>query len=210
MAANVRFSNSAPGRTLAAHADWSSQILGPRGFDQRGALVFGVVLILVGAFALLGQTLAGDVFKTAWPLFVIVPGVLLFAAAIAVGDKAGVALAIAGATVTMTGIVLGVQMATGLWSTWAYAWALVAPGGAGVGLLAYGIVTGQREFVRAGTPILTIGIGLFFGFGLFFEGVIGLSGRQVTSAGPALAIGLIAIGGLLVISGVVGRRAPAV
>jgi hypothetical protein len=76
----------------------------------------------------------------------------------------------------MVGLVLAVQNATDLYATWAYAWALVAPGGVGVGLVAYGFLSGQREVLRAGLPILGVGVALFLGFGLFFEGVSG-SGR---------------------------------
>lgn len=183
-------------------------MLDTRAPGERGTLVFGAALILIGGIALLGQAVSFDVLGTGWPLLIVIPGILLFAGAVAVGGKAGVALAIPGSILAMVGLILAVQSATGLWATWAYAWALVAPGGVGIGLVLYGLVTGQREFVRAGTPVLMISLGLFFGFGLFFEGVLGLSGRSFLGAKPVLAIGLVAIGVILLISGAVRRRAP--
>ena len=42
--------------------------------------------------------------------------------------------------VALVGVVLAVQETYGLYQTWAYAWALVAPGGVGVGLTIYGLL----------------------------------------------------------------------
>jgi hypothetical protein len=174
--------------------------------SRRGMLVIGIGLIVIGGLALAGRALSIDVFGLGWPMLVIAPGVLLFVAAIAVGGRPGVGLAVPGTIITVIGIVLAVQSATGLWATWAYVWALVAPGGVGLGFILYGLLTGQRDFVGVGVPILMTGIGLFLGFALFFEGVIGLSGGRVVGAEPLLAIGLVAVGLVLLVSATVGRR----
>jgi len=61
--------------------------------------------------------------------------------------------------------------------------------------------------IRNGLGSLGTGLALFFGFGLFFEGVIGLSGTPFlsTDVGPIV---LIAVGILIVAAGLVrGRRA---
>ena len=174
--------------------------------QRRGSIVVGVGLIVAGALAIAARAVGVDLLAVGWPLFVIVPGVLVFAAAIAVGGRAGSGLAIPGAIVTVTGVILAIQAATGLWATWAYVWALVAPGGVGLGLVLYGLVTGQREFVSAGTPILVIGFGLFLGFALFFEGILGLSGPAAIGLEPLLAVGLVVLGLVLIGSGLVGRR----
>lgn len=179
-------------------------------FDQtdpgrRSAAVLGVVLIGLGAVALIGRAASVDLFAVGWPLFVLVPGLLLFATGVGIGGRAGVAVAIPGGIVTMTGVVLSVQAATGLWATWAYAWALVAPGGVGLAIATYGLFTRQPDFVRAGLPVLGIGLGLFLAFGLFFEAVLDLNGLRGGSFDSLLAVGLIAIGVLIVVAGAVRR-----
>jgi hypothetical protein len=174
--------------------------------EQRGMLVLGGLLVVVGVLALVGRGLGVDAFALGWPLFVIVPGLLLFSFAVMARGPAGAAVAIPAGVVTMAGIVLAVQNATDLWATWAYAWGLVAPGGVGIGLLAYGFVTGHRDSVRAGLPILAVGLGLFLGFGLFFEGVIGLNGSAIVGAESLLAGGLVVLGLVLLAGGLLNRR----
>jgi hypothetical protein len=176
--------------------------LGP----ERGTIALGITLLAIGGLALLGRALSIDILGLGWPLIVLIPGILLFAAGVAVGGRAGLGLAVPGGIVSMAGIVLSVQAATGLWATWAYAWALVAPGGVGVGFLVYGLLTGQADIARTGTPIVLTGLGLFLAFGLFFEGLLHLSGVSLELAQPALAGGLIVLGALILIVGATGRR----
>jgi hypothetical protein len=71
-------------------------------------------------------------------------------------------------------------------------------------LLVYEFLTGQRDAVRAGLPILATGLALFLGFGIFFEGVIGLNGPAIGGAETLLAGGLIVLGIALLIGGVTG------
>ena len=106
----------------------------------------------------------------------------------------------------MAGIVLSVQAATGLWATWAYAWALVAPGGVGLAFIVYGLITRQPDLARNGVPILLTGLGLFVAFGLFFEGLLHLSGDALPLAEPVLATGLIVLGAAILVLGAMGRR----
>lgn len=174
---------------------------------RRGIVAIGVVLIVVGLLALGGRAVSIDLFSIGWPLFVLVPGLVMFATAVGVGGRAGIALAIPGGVVSMVGLVLAVQAATGLWATWAYAWALVAPGGVGLAMAVYGLLTRQPEFVRLGLPVLGVGLGLFLAFGLFFEAVIHLNGLQGSGWESILALGLIAIGLLVIVGGVTNRRA---
>ncbi len=111
----------------------------------------------------------------------------------------GSGFAVAGAIVTVTGVVLAVQNQTGLWSTWAYAWALVAPGGVGLGLLVYGALTRQRELALAGAWALLVGLALFLGFAFFFESVIGLSGGRIRNLDVVLAAALVVLGLVIVV-----------
>ena len=178
------------------------------GSERRTTVAIGVLLIVLGAALILARQAGLDLARFGWPLFVIIPGVALFAFAFAIGGRAGSGLAIAGGITTMTGIVLAVQNATGLWATWAYAWALVAPGGAGLGLFLYGLLTRQQDFVAGGRGMLLVGLGLFVGFAIFFEGIIGLSGDRLIPFDTVLPVLLVAIGGVLVLFSLLGRRRP--
>ena len=82
-----------------------------------------------------------------------------------------------GGITTVVGLVLAVQNATGLWATWAYAWALVGPGGTGLGLVFYGLRPAAPGPRLERDPVARERARLFPAFGLFFEGVIGLSGE---------------------------------
>ncbi len=177
---------------------------------RRGVMVVGALLVFFGVVALVGQALSWDVLETGWPLFIVATGIVLFAAGVAVGGPGGLGFAIPGGIVTMVGLVITFQAATDLWATWAYAWGLVAPGGVGLGMVLYGLVTRQQEFVRSGTPPLLVGLGLFLGFGLFFEGVIGLNGDRFVGMETALAAGLVLLGLAIVAAGLLGRRRPTV
>jgi hypothetical protein len=174
--------------------------------ERRGMVGLGATLLVLGVLALAGRSIGFDAFDLGWPLFVVVPGPMMFAAAVSAGGRQGSAIAVPAGIITMTDLVLAFQNATDLWATWAYAWALVAPGGVGVGLSAYGFLTGQREFLRAGMPILAIGLALFLGFGILFEGVIGLNRTAIVGAETLLAGGLVVLGIVLVVGGLLGRR----
>jgi len=160
---------------------------------SRNYLVVGALLILVGLVLFVAQLLGVDVDRLGWPLLVIVPGLALLFLGVALGDAAGEGLSIAGGITTMVGLVLLYQNATGHWATWAYAWALVAPGGVGVGQVVFGAFHRRNKTVRAGLDVLLVGLTLFCLLGLFFELVIGLSGFDVgggTVILPAVLIGL--------------------
>jgi hypothetical protein len=173
--------------------------------ERRGAIVLGAILIVVGGVFLVTNA-TGFAIGAAWPLFIIVPGLVLLAGSFAVGGEAGGGLAIAGSIVTAVGLILAVQEATGLYATWAYAWALVAPGSVGVGLLLFGTFTSRQDLVSAGLRLAGIGLALFVGFAIFFEGVVGLSGEGAPLLEGLVPVGLVALGGILVVGGLVGRR----
>jgi hypothetical protein len=174
--------------------------------ERRTTVALGAMLIVIGVAFLVGQQLDVDWERVGWPVFVIVPGLVLFALAVAVGGRGGAGFAVPAGIVTMTGLVLAVQNATDLWATWAYAWALVAPGGVGVGLVAYGIVTRQAEFVSGGAWALLVGVGLFLGFAFFFESIIHLSGDQLTGLDTVFAAGLVLLGAVVVALSLTRRR----
>jgi hypothetical protein len=169
-------------------------------------LVAGVVLVVIGSLFLLGRVANIVLGPDAWPLWIIVPGIAMFAASLAIPPRGGVGLAIPGAIVTIVGLVLWVQATYDLYATWAYAWALVAPTGPGVGMLVYGFVRGERAMAGEGLRMMLVGLGLFLGFALFFEGVIGLSGDRVAGLEQVLPYVVIGLGVLLVVLSLTGRR----
>ena len=164
---------------------------------QRGPLVVGLGLILLGAAALLVQV--GGV-RLEWPAWIILPGLALLVGAFAVGGASGSGMAAAGGIVTAVGIVLAVQETYGLYQTWAYAWALVAPGGVGLGLAIYGLLARRGEDLRGGLGALGVGIVMFLVGFLFFEGVVGLSGgRFAELTDMAVPLLLVGIGAVVVV-----------
>ena len=179
------------------------------GADGRGGVVVGIVLIGLGAIFLVDRVVDIDLARAGWPLFVIVPGIVLYAWGLSMRGREGAGLAVGGGIVTVVGLILAVQNATHLWATWAYAWALVGPGGTGLGLIGYGLTHRDSGLVTNGIRSLGTGLALFVAFGLFFEGVVGLSGAPFLSGdfGPVVLIGA---GVLIVLIGLFGRRRESV
>src|SRR6266508_6156086 len=98
-----------------------SAMLGMADGGRRGSVVLGVILVVVGLLAIVGRQLDVNIVAIGWPLFVIVPGILLLAGSVFVGGRPGIGLAIPGGIVSMTGLVLAFQNATDTFQTWAYA-----------------------------------------------------------------------------------------
>src|ERR1700674_467050 len=141
-----------------------------------GAAWLGGILIVIGLVLFAGQQLNVDIGQAAWPFYVIAPGVAL--AALGLTQRRGSGLTIAGSIVTITGLVLLYQNATNHWESWAYAWALVGPGGTGVGKLLYGTRSGEGRMAREGFFTTLTALGLFAAGFVFFEGIIGISGQR--------------------------------
>lgn len=175
----------------------------------RGGFAVGAILIGIGVVLLVERFTSIDLAEAGWPLFVIVPGLALLAWGLTISGREGVGLAVGGGITTVVGLILAVQNLTGLWATWAYAWALVGPGGSGLGMLAHGLTHRDQGLVTNGLRSLGTGLALFVAFGLFFEGIVGLSGRPFlsTDVGPYLLIG---VGVIIVLAGLIrGRPRPA-
>jgi hypothetical protein len=167
-------------------------------------LVLGVILIVIGAALLVGQVVD---LTDAWPVWLIVPGLAMVAGSLFIPPRGGLGLAIPGAILATVGAILGVQEAYGLYSTWAYAWALVAPTSVGVAMVLYGLAQRDHELASDGLRTTFTGLVLFAAFALFFEGVLGLNGHAIANLDqvlPYLAIGLGVV--LVVVSLFTGRR----
>ena len=203
------------GPSGAAGAPYGSTAYGPtpaRPSMSRptpAGLVFGIMLVVAGSIILVSRvTDLAPPGASSWPLWLIVPGVAMVIGSFAIPPRGGLGLAIPGAILAMVGVVLWFQAAYNLYATWAYAWALVAPTGPGLGMLFYGLARGDRDLARDGLRTTVTGLALFIGFALFFEGVLGLSGQSfpdVRENLPYLAIGL---GGVLVVLSLFTGRKP--
>jgi hypothetical protein len=172
---------------------------------RNGAgIALGVVLVVVGLFYLVVQVAAVDISSFGWPLFVIIPGVtLLIVGFVSLGTGA----AIPGGILTMVGLVLAYQNSTGHWTSWAYAWALVAPGGVGLGLFLQGLREQNASLMRQGRSLMFIAALIFMVGFVFFESILNISGINdqpvVKAALPAL---FIVIGILLLARSIANSR----
>ena len=174
----------------------------PRG--SAGATVLGGALIVLGVIFFAGQQLNIDLGKATWPFYVIVPGLAL--ATLGLTQRRGSGLTVAGSIVTMIGLVLLYQNATDRFETWAYAWALVGPGGSGIGMLLYGTRSGDRKMARDGFWTILWALGIFAVGFVFFEGIIGISGERLPLPKWVLPAAVIVIGLLVLLRGLTYRH----
>ena len=182
--------------------------------DRRGMVaVVGIALVLLGAGALALREWGIDpierIAQAGWPLFVVLPGLALLAMAVIPAPPRGVGFAIAGSIVTSIGLVLWWQDQTGRYETWAYAWALIGPGAAGLGMFVYGALTRTSDLVRLGIRLLAIAGVLFLGGAWFFETLFD-TGQVPFDLDADLwwPVGLIAIGGLVVVGALSRGEGP--
>ena len=155
---------------------------------------FGIMLIALGCLALIDQIFHIRVSRYIWPFFIIVPGILIFYSASRTEYGPGEPFAMLGAMVTMVGLILLIQSITGLWASWAYAWALVAPTSVGLGQLLYGTQSNHNNMAKSGTTLINIGLIMFFVGIIFFELILNLSGfgrNPIVWAGVFIGAGII-------------------
>jgi hypothetical protein len=172
-------------------------------FGQRpmaAPAVVGFLLILVGGVVLAARQVGFDLFGPlgdwGWPLFIIVPGIVLLALSLIPAPPAGIGFAIAGAIVTTVGSLLLYQSRSGDWESWAYAWALI-PMAAGAALFLYGLFARSSSMVRGGTWMAGIGAVLFATGGWFFEGLFaGKPQPELTDWWPIV---IVAVGAVLLL-----------
>src|SRR2546428_3254747 len=144
-----------------------------------GPTVVGILPVLLGLAWLLGRVANVDMTQLPWPLYVIVPGVVVFLLSVPARDRGGEGLAVVGAMVTVTGLILLYQDATGHWESWAYARALIAPGGVGVGLLLFGLLGGRRGLIDSGARTALAGLAIFLVGAVFFELILNIGGGHL-------------------------------
>jgi len=178
---------------------------GKKSIESVNTAVLGIVLMGVGIVFFLLNILDVNYGRFGWPFFIIIPGTVLFISAFAVDESMGQALAIAGGIITTAGTILFYQNLTSHWTSWAYAWALVAPGSIGLAQFIFGSLRKQTKMVKEGRQLLLIGLAIFFGGFVFFELIIGISGFRLGRYGwPIL---LIALGVVLLVRGLfIGKK----
>jgi len=166
----------------------------PRGGGSSGAL--GVVLVVVGLFAL-GIVLFGvDLTQYGWPLFVIVPGLTLLVVGFLGG---GSGASVPGGIVTMLGLVLAYQSSTGDWASWAFAWSLIAPFGVGLGLYLQALRDRNPGTLRQGRTLMFAGLLIFMIGFVFFESILGISGQDYGIFGKAALPALLIVIGIILL-----------
>jgi hypothetical protein len=160
--------------------------------------VIGSAIILFGLLFLLGRMIDLDL-RTLWPLFIIVPGAVVLVSGLAAAPGgAGTAATVTGGQLTGVGLLLLFQNLTGLWQTWAYAWALIWPTTIGLALVARGSLSSDDRMVRTGSTNVVTGLVLFLVGFAFFEGILNISGSSLGVIGD-FALPIVLIGaGLLV------------
>jgi hypothetical protein len=170
--------------------------------DQFNLLV-GLVLIILGGLFLAGELFDLRLGSSLWPLFIIVPGLVLFYF-MASGGKEAAPLAIPGSLVTAVGLLLFYQNLTRHWESWAYAWALIFPTSFGIGLVIMGMRSENEGVRRTGEGFVRVGMIVFVVGGMFFELLIGIGGSRGTQI--LLPVLLIAFGGYTIWRQLSSRR----
>ena len=181
----------------------------PSTFDlaRRGgsSTAIGIVLIVIGIFALYVAVSGWDLSESGWPLFIIIPGLTLMVIGF---FWLGAPATIPGGIVTMLGLVLAYSNSSGHWAVWAYAWALVAPFGVGLGMYLQALRDRDHTALESGRTLLFVGLMIFLIGFVLFESILGVSGRD--TFGPfgkaALPLLLILVGVILLVRSVQRSR----
>jgi hypothetical protein len=107
----------------------------------------------------------------------------------------------------MLGLVFLMQTITGLWATWAYIWALIAPTSIGLSQMFYGNIKNDDAISQTGWNLAKIGLSILAVGFVFFELIIGLSGFGLGRFGlPVFPMILIFVGGFLLLRSILKSR----
>ncbi len=166
--------------------------------------VIGLGLIGFGGLLLVARLFGIHIGQFIWPLFIIVPGVFLLVVALNTQGQVGEPFAILGSIVTMLGLLLMGMSVSGLWASWAYAWALLFPTSIGLGEILYGIHTHQDHVIKTGRNLVMIGLAIFSVGFLFFEALLHINHLQAIDL--CLPVALIGVGVVLLWRAVRGSR----
>lgn len=175
--------------------------------SNRDALILGGGLLLMGIVLLLGRILSIPFGDYMWPFIFIIPGVLVFLSAMASESSSAEGLTILGSILTSLGVIFLTQQITGLWASWAYVWALVAPTSIGFAQVVYGTRNDRDMIVQSGRKLINLGLLMFaIGF-VFFELIIGINGFGIGNFGlPVIPVMMVFIGGIILARALIKKR----
>ncbi len=140
---------------------------------NRASLIFGLLLIALGVLFLVGQFFQVNVWQYAWPLFILVPGIIFFGITMSGGaDSAG--FAIPASILTTVGLIFFFQALTGHYASWAYVWTLIFPTAVGLGMFIMGSVGDDDSMRKQGKGFLRAGLVMFVVLGFVFEAIFRL------------------------------------
>ena len=166
---------------------------GPSQRRAGSSVALGVVLVVLGLFALLVQFTGFDP-GGSWPLFIVIPGLtLLIVGFVSLGTGA----LIPGAILTVIGLILAYMNATQDWPAWAFAWPLVAPGGVGLGIWLQGLRNHDAQLLRQGRVLMFVALLIFMIAFVIFGTIFRISETDYGLFGKA------ALPGLLIVIGIV-------
>jgi hypothetical protein len=175
---------------------------------DRVSLYLGIGLVLLGAAFLVLRLVDVDVSSVPWPYWVIGGGLLVLIGGLLSRSFASVLL-VPGSMLTTIGLILLLQNSMHLWTTWVYAWALVAPGAFGLGMALQGLVLRRSWMVRVGLGNLVAGLIIFLILALLFEIVFHLNDQRFNPVGRiVIPSALIVLGAAMVASSLLARRQP--
>jgi hypothetical protein len=175
---------------------------------DRVSLYLGIGLVLLGAAFLVLRLVDVDVSSVPWPYWVIGGGLLMLIGGL-LSRSFGSVLLVPGSMLTTIGLILLLQNSMHLWTTWVYAWALVAPGAFGLGMALQGLVLRRSWMVRVGLGNLVAGLIIFLILALLFEIVFHLNDQRFNPVGRiVIPSALIVLGAAMVASSLLARRQP--
>lgn len=165
--------------------------------QRRGgsSLALGIVLVVLGAFALLVQFTGFDAGE-AWPLFVVIPGLtLLLIGFVSLGSGA----LIPGAILSVIGLILAYMNASQDWTAWAFVWPLVLPGGVGVGIFLQGLRNRDAQLLRQGRVLMFVAAVIFMIGFVIFGTIFRIGGTDYGWFGKAALPALLIVVGIVLL-----------
>ncbi len=99
----------------------------------------------------------------------------------------------------MLGLVLAYQSSTGDWPSWAFAWALIVPGGVGLGIYLQALRDRDPIALRRGRTLMFIAALIFMIGFVLFESILGISNMDYGVFGKGALPGLLVVIGIILL-----------